>query len=166
MVALCLLMSEKGIRRAEPAVYDFREELRMPADLSKKMTPETLGTGVYDPSRFEKFSSDDATVVIMYEDTDQTLVVWNLEPGQENAPHVHPTNAHTMAVLSGEGLLLRENGATAPIKAGDCIIVPRNVVHGIRNTGRTRLSYLAVTTNGPEGYVKQTTSGERVAVEH
>jgi quercetin dioxygenase-like cupin family protein len=138
----------------------------MPADLTKKMTPETVGTGVHDLERFRQFSSEDANVVLMYEDVDQTLVVWNLEPGQENATHVHPANAHTMTVLSGDGLLLRDKGESSRIKAGDCIVIPRNVVHGIRNTGKTRLSYLAVTTNGPEGYVKQSASGEPVRVNH
>jgi mannose-6-phosphate isomerase-like protein (cupin superfamily) len=135
----------------------------MPANLAKKLTPGTIGAGVHDPAGFRQFSSEDATVVIMYEDADQTLVVWNLEPGQENAPHMHPANAHTMMVLEGEGLLLRDDGENAPIKAGNCLIIPRGIVHGIRNTGRSRLSYLAVTTNGPEGYVKQPVSGGEAA---
>jgi len=138
----------------------------MPADLSKKMTPETVGTGIHNLEPFRQFSPEDANVVVMYEDVDQTLVVWNLEPGQENAPHVHPANAHTMTVLSGDGLLLQDGDASAPIKAGDCIVIPRNVIHGIRNTGKTRLSYLAVTTNGAEGYVKQSANGEPVRVNH
>ncbi|GEM_PF-5105430 len=130
----------------------------MPADLSKKMTPATLGTGVLrDLAPFRSFSNQEANVVVTYEDVDQTLVVWNLEPGQENAPHVHPANAHTMMVLEGQGLFLREN-ESVPIKGGDWIVIPRATLHGIRNTGKGRLSYLAVTTNGPEGYVKQTAS--------
>ena len=135
----------------------------MPADLSKQMTPASLGSGVIrDLAPFRSFSSEDAKVVVMYEDVDQTLVVWNLEPGQENAPHVHPANAHTMMVLEGQGCLLKADGAEVPIKAGDWILIPRATVHGIRNTGSTRLSYLAVTTNGPEGYVKQDTTGAPV----
>jgi len=134
----------------------------MPADVTKKMTPKTVGTGVLrDLAPFRRFSNDDANVVVTYEDVDQTLVVWNLEPGQENAPHVHPANAHTMMVLEGQGLLLRD-GEAAPIKGGDWIIIPRATLHGIRNTGSTRLSYLAVTTNGPEGYVKQNATGAPV----
>ena len=131
----------------------------MPAVVSRKMTPQTIGAGVLrDLSPFRRFSSEEANVVVTYEDVDQTLVVWNLEPGQENAAHVHPANAHTMMVLEGEGLLLRD-GEAAPIKAGDWIVIPRATLHGIRNTGKTRFSYLAVTTNGPDGYVKQDASG-------
>jgi mannose-6-phosphate isomerase-like protein (cupin superfamily) len=130
----------------------------MPADLSMKMTPETVGTGVHNTEQFRRFSREEANVVILYEDTDQTLVVWNLEPSQENAPHLHPENAHTMMILEGEGKLLRADEGEAPIKAGQCIIIPRNVVHGIRNTGTKRLSYLAVTTTGPRGYVKEKSS--------
>ncbi len=131
----------------------------MPADLTKKMTAKTVGSGVHDLAQFRRFSNEEANVVVAYEDTDQTLVVWNLESGQENAPHVHPANAHTFMILEGQGRLLRGDGTEVPVKAGDCIIIPRTVIHGIRNTGSGRLSYLAVTTNGPEGYVKQTAAG-------
>jgi quercetin dioxygenase-like cupin family protein len=132
----------------------------MPADLSKQISAAALGNGVIrDLAPYRSFSREDANVVVMYEDVDQTLVVWNLEPGQENARHLHPANAHTMLVLEGEGRLLRADGAEAPIKAGDWIVIPRATVHGIRNTGTTRMSYLAVTTNGAEGYVKQDTTG-------
>ncbi|MGH7907400.1 MAG: cupin domain-containing protein [Candidatus Binataceae bacterium] len=133
----------------------------MPADETRKMTPQTIGAGVHDPRQFRHFSKEDASVVVMYEDADQTLVVWNLEPGQENSPHVHPSNAHTMMVLEGEGVVLRKDGTEAPLKAGQCVIIPRGVMHGIRNTGRERLSYFAVTTNGPDGYIKQNLAGER-----
>ncbi|MBF6568863.1 MAG: cupin domain-containing protein [Candidatus Binataceae bacterium] len=136
----------------------------MPADFTKKMTPATIGQGVHDLARFRQFAKEEAAVTIVYEDEDQTLVVWNLEPGQENAIHVHPTNAHTMMILEGEGQLLRGDGGQAAVKTGDCLIVPRTVLHGIRNTGRGRLSYLAVTTNGPQGYVKQNSDGSQVDV--
>lgn len=117
--------------------------------------------GVYDPKAFCSFTPEQAKVVRVYSDDDQSVVVWNLEPGQENPPHVHPQNAHTLVVLHGQGAYVRADGSQAPIKGGDCIIVPRAEAHGIRNTGNARLSYLAVTTLGGKGYVRNVLAGER-----
>jgi len=124
------------------------------AEERERTSPQTVAAGVHDPRAFRRFSAEQATVVRMYSDDDVSIVVWNLEPGQENPPHVHPENAHALTVLEGEGRYVREDGSEVPIKAGDCIIVPRALVHGIRNSGAARLSYLAVTTLGGKGYVR------------
>lgn len=120
---------------------------------NRQTDPRTSETGVFDPKAFQRFSAEQATVVRVHADRDLSLVVWNLEPGQENPLHAHPENAHTLIVLQGEGHYLQDE-RELPIKAGDCIAVPRALVHGIRNTGAGRLSYLAVTTMGQEGYVR------------
>jgi mannose-6-phosphate isomerase-like protein (cupin superfamily) len=57
-------------------------------------------------------------------------------------------------VLEGEGQCLKGDARPAPIKAGECAIVPRGAVHGIRNTGHGNLSYLAVTSIGGGGYMR------------
>jgi len=123
------------------------------------MDLDTLGTGVHDPKDFRRFSAEKATVVRMYSDQDLVLVVWNLEPGQENDQHQHPENAHTLLVLEGEGHYLKDDGETVSVKAGECVIVPRGQLHGIRNTGNTRLSYFAITTQGPSGYIRNVAAG-------
>lgn len=115
---------------------------------------QRVDAGVHDPQAFRHFSAEQATAVRMYSDDDMSVVVWNLEPGQQNPPHLHPENAHTLTVLEGEGRYIREDGSEVPIKAGDCIIVARASVHGIRNASGGRLSYLAVTTLGGKGYVR------------
>lgn len=58
--------------------------------------------------------------------------------------HIHPENAHCIYILEGEGEVLYENAPAVPIKAGQFWIVPRNVPHGLRNTGPGRLSYLRI----------------------
>ncbi len=126
----------------------------MARDDSLKLSATNLGSGVVATMTYCRFSPDEAMVVPMYGDDDLSVVVWNLEPGQENAPHVHPANGHTLMVLQGSGQYLRGDGAQAAIGQGDCVVVPRGVVHGIRNTGMGRLSYLAVTTVGDGGYVR------------
>lgn len=124
------------------------------------MDPTTIGTGVHDPKAFRTFSAEKATVVRMYPDQDLSLVVWNLEPGQENDSHRHPENGHALIVLEGHGHYLRDDGSTVPINAGECVIVPRGQVHGIRNTGNVRLSYFAITSQGPSGYVRNVVGRE------
>jgi mannose-6-phosphate isomerase-like protein (cupin superfamily) len=126
----------------------------MSRDDSKKLTEATLGTGVVRPREFCLFAREEAMVVPMYSDQDQSIVVWNLEPAQENAVHVHAANAHGIVVLQGSGVYLKGEAEQVPITAGDCIIVPRSTAHGIRNTTNTRLSYLAFTTAGEGGYVR------------
>ncbi len=104
---------------------------------------ENLGTGVVDPMRWRKFLPDKG----------------NLEPGQENTPHVHPNRAHVMIILTGTGEYFRIDSEAVPVRAGDYIIVPRDVPHGIRNTGVDRLSYANISNNNQTSY--QRTAVER-----
>ena len=64
-------------------------------------------------------------------------------PGYVEPRHEHD-HYHCIYILEGSGLYLREGVPPVPIQAGQFIIVPRNVFHGMRNTGGTRLSYLGV----------------------
>jgi mannose-6-phosphate isomerase-like protein (cupin superfamily) len=126
----------------------------MSRDDSKKLTTATLGRGVVDPTGYCIFDRAEALVAPVYGDEDLSVVVWNLEPGQDNAAHVHAANGHTLLVLQGSGAYVKDGNEQVPIGAGDCVIVPRGVVHGVRNTGTERLSYLAVTSVGDGGYVR------------
>jgi mannose-6-phosphate isomerase-like protein (cupin superfamily) len=112
------------------------------------LTPETVGDRVYDPKDFVRYSPDAATLVRFYgEDPDVNMVIWNLEPGQENHTHAHADFAQAFVILCGDGVLLRgAEGEPVDIKAGQVVINPRTRMHGIRNTGSERLSYLAIST--------------------
>ena len=108
-----------------------------------------------------KFSPEKATVVPVPSAPDELgMVIWNLEPGQENAPHMHPLNGHAFIVLEGGGLFLNgEPGAPdfteEPIKVGNVIMIPRGNIHGIRNTGTVNFSYCALTsTQDGHGYTR------------
>lgn len=117
----------------------------------QRLTPQTLGSGAYDPREWRRFSPDQGAVTGMYGgDPDiSNIVVWCLEPGQENSTHRHPDSAHVIFVLEGSGLCLRgDERPPDAIQAGQMLIVPRGVIHGIRNTGKERLSYVAVSTAG------------------
>jgi mannose-6-phosphate isomerase-like protein (cupin superfamily) len=132
------------------------------ADESRMMTPETLGAGIANPLEFRRFSAEQGFVVAMYKDQDVSVVVWNLEPGQENSTHVHGASAHVMLVLEGNGQRISDNADPVPLRAGECLIVPRGSVHGIRNTGDTRMSYLAITTLAEGDYVRAPIGEQRV----
>lgn len=118
------------------------------AEKPELITAETLGNGVVDPSNYCVYSEDGGLPARMFADQDISLLVWNLQPGQENSTHVHPERAHTLVMLTGSGLyVLGDKQETFPVKKGDYIIVPRGTVHGMRNTGGEPLSYLTISNN-------------------
>jgi mannose-6-phosphate isomerase-like protein (cupin superfamily) len=76
------------------------------------------------------------------------------EPGQEHALHAHAGMDKVYSVVEGEGLFLLEGGEL-PMRAGDLLVAPEGVAHGVRNTGASRLLVLAILapphTTGPHG---------------
>ena len=65
------------------------------------------------------------------------------EPGQEHALHAHAGQDKVYQVLEGEGLFLLE-GRELPMKAGDLLVAPEGIAHGVRNSGSRRLLVLAI----------------------
>jgi mannose-6-phosphate isomerase-like protein (cupin superfamily) len=70
------------------------------------------------------------------------------EPGQEHALHAHAGMDKLYSVVHGEGVFLLED-RELPMRAGDLLVAPEGVPHGIRNTGRSRLLVLAVLAPAP-----------------
>jgi len=125
------------------------EEEAMPRDNSKEMKQDAFGVekvGVFNPEDYQTYSHESPMIVGVYRDgiDIRHVTLRNFEPGQESALHIHPENAHWIYVLEGEGLVLTGEGSDLPIKAGQFLIVPRDTLHGLRNTGKGRLSYLGV----------------------
>ena len=56
------------------------------------------------------------------------------EPGQSHALHAHAGMDKVYSVVEGEGVFLLE-GRELPMTAGDLLVAPEGVPHGIRNTG-------------------------------
>src|SRR2546425_8360048 len=65
------------------------------------------------------------------------------EPGQFHALHAHGGLDKIYQVVEGEGVFLLE-GRELPMKAGDLLVAPEGVPHGVRNNGPGRLLVLAV----------------------
>jgi quercetin dioxygenase-like cupin family protein len=70
------------------------------------------------------------------------------EPGQSHALHAHASLDKVYYVLDGEGMFLLE-GSELPMRAGDLLVAPEGVPHGVRNTGVKRLLVLAVLAPAP-----------------
>jgi mannose-6-phosphate isomerase-like protein (cupin superfamily) len=71
------------------------------------------------------------------------------EPGQSHALHAHAGMDKVYSVIEGEGVFLLED-RELPMAAGDLLIAPEGVPHGVRNTGARRLLVLAILSPGPE----------------
>jgi quercetin dioxygenase-like cupin family protein len=70
------------------------------------------------------------------------------EPGQSHALHAHAGMDKVYQVLEGQGWFLLE-GRDLPMKAGDLLVAPEGVPHGVRNAGPGRLLVLAVLAPAP-----------------
>ncbi len=70
-----------------------------------------------------------------------------LEPGaQPHPPHRHPEE-EIMIVGEGTGEFFI-NGVATQVKEGDMIFAESNVLHGVRNTGQTRMTFYFIKTMG------------------
>jgi quercetin dioxygenase-like cupin family protein len=65
------------------------------------------------------------------------------EPGQSHALHAHAGMDKLYYVVEGEGVFLLDD-AELPMRAGDLLVAPEGVRHGVRNSGQSRLLVLAV----------------------
>jgi quercetin dioxygenase-like cupin family protein len=70
------------------------------------------------------------------------------EPGQEHGLHAHAGQDKVYHVLEGEGRFLLAD-RELEMKAGDLLVAPENVPHGVRNTGSSRLLVLAILAPAP-----------------
>jgi mannose-6-phosphate isomerase-like protein (cupin superfamily) len=70
------------------------------------------------------------------------------EPGQQHALHAHAGQDKVYHVLHGEGVFLLAD-RELKMTAGDLLVAPEGVPHGISNTGAVRLLVLAILAPAP-----------------
>jgi quercetin dioxygenase-like cupin family protein len=70
------------------------------------------------------------------------------EPGQSHAMHTHEGMDKLYYVLEGRGLFLLD-GRELAMGAGDLLVAPSGVPHGVRNDSTGRLLVLAVLAPAP-----------------
>jgi quercetin dioxygenase-like cupin family protein len=99
------------------------------------------------PEEHAVFRSDKMGKSTLFQ-SERLLVGLNcFEPGQEHALHAHGGMDKLYLVLSGSGEFLLE-GRALPMAAGELLVAPEGIPHGVRNTGRERLIVLAVLAPG------------------
>jgi quercetin dioxygenase-like cupin family protein len=128
---------------------------RFVPDLVGRINTEDPGSLVVDLATYQVFDADSAVVTLMYTNIASNglgIVVWNLEPGQENDFHRHPDTEHLHVILAGQAEYAIADRPPITVGVGQAVMVPANVPHGVRNTGTQRCSYLAV--NSPGDYQK------------
>lgn len=96
---------------------------------------------VYTPSKMGKST--------VYESAHLLVGLNAFEPGQAHALHAHTGMDKVYYVLEGEGEFLLDD-RDLPMRAGEMLVAPDGVPHGVRNTGATRLLVLAILAPGPE----------------
>jgi quercetin dioxygenase-like cupin family protein len=118
------------------------------AEMAGDIDRENPASLVFDLSKYQVYSPESATVVFASISGQIGMVFWNLEPGQENDYHMHPTTEHLHVVVAGEVEYTLGDLDPIRVTAGQAVMVPEQVPHGIRNVGTTRASYFAVTSPG------------------
>ena len=71
-------------------------------DFVGAIKPDDLSSLIFPLSKLQQFDEEKPTVVLGYVTGQIGIVVWNLEPGQENDYHMHPTTEHLHIVIEGE----------------------------------------------------------------
>lgn len=71
------------------------------------------------------------------------------EPGQEHPLHAHAGMDKVYSVVEGDGVFLLE-GRELQMHAGDLLVAPDGVAHGVRNTGSSRLLVVAILAPAPD----------------
>ena len=80
---------------------------------------------------------------------DAALVGLNaFEPGQAHALHAHEGMDKVYQVVEGEGRFLLDD-RELPMRAGDLLVAPSGVPHGVRNTSPERLLVLVFLAPSP-----------------
>jgi quercetin dioxygenase-like cupin family protein len=111
--------------------------------------PSSLVLDLHD---YALFNEDAATVVLAPKGPVNSMVVWNLEPGQENDYHQHPETEHLQFVIQGELEWTLGDAEPVTVRPGQVVVVPPGVPHGIQNKSSQRASYVSV--NSPGSYEK------------
>ncbi len=71
------------------------------------------------------------------------------EPGQQHAAHVHANQDKLYVILQGSGEAI-VGDETSPVTAGDVVLAPAGVPHGLRNSGPNRFVVLVVFSPPPK----------------
>ena len=100
------------------------------------------------PADHAVFSADRMGKATLFASANLLVGINAFEPGQQHALHAHPGQDKVYVVVEGQGLFLLQ-GAEWPMTAGDLLVAPADVPHGVRNTGTGRLIVVAILAPAP-----------------
>jgi mannose-6-phosphate isomerase-like protein (cupin superfamily) len=103
---------------------------------------------VIKPARHAEWRADKMGKATLFASSRLLVGLNAFEPGQSHELHAHVGMDKMYYVLEGGGIFLLD-GEELPMSAGDLMIAPEGVAHGIRNTGTGRLLVLAVLAPAP-----------------
>ena len=100
------------------------------------------------PADHARFSPDKMGKATIFESPRLLVGLNAFEPGQAHALHAHAGQDKVYHVIEGEGVFLLADRELS-MTAGDLLVAPEGVAHGVRNTGSRRLLVLAVLAPAP-----------------
>ena len=103
---------------------------------------------LFKPANHAEWRSDKMGKSTLFESPRFLVGLNAFEPGQSHALHAHAGMDKLYYVVEGEGLFLLE-GAEVPMQAGDVLVAPDGVPHGVRNSSGARLLVMAVLAPSP-----------------
>lgn len=103
---------------------------------------------VIKPAQHARYAADRMGKTTLFESPRLLVGLNAFEPGQAHALHAHAGMDKVYSVVEGEGVFLLD-GEELPMRAGDLLVAPEGVPHGVRNTGVERLLVLAILAPGP-----------------
>ena len=103
---------------------------------------------VIQPQALAQYSASKMGKSTIFESARLLVGLNAFEPGKEHSLHAHPGQDKVYHVLEGEGLFLLE-GRELSMRAGDLLVAPEGVPHGVRNIGHGRLLVLAILAPAP-----------------
>ena len=110
---------------------------------------------VVDPAGLPVHALPGRQMVEVFAEQGVTLRLVDLPPGEPRTPHEHTDAAECMIVLSGQGQVW-VSGETAPVQAGQAMLVPPGTPHMVFNTGAEvlKLACFFPTANVAASYVQ------------
>ena len=73
----------------------------------------------------------------------KNITVTLVEMGKNGFQHIHSHKTEqSYFIIEGKGVMTVGN-EKRKIKCGDCVFIPSNISHGLKNTGGTKLKYLS-----------------------
>ena len=100
------------------------------------------------PADHAEWRADKMGKTTLYQSSRLLVGLNAFESGQAHALHAHEGMDKVYQVVEGEGQFLLE-GRELPMTAGDLLVAPTGVPHGVRNTSAARLLVLVILAPAP-----------------